>query len=170
MKQTLIYGEVHTMADRARVARLLRFDNLASPFDFILSEEAGPNVLDTPAKLRKAIADRNYAISPGSYELALKYGIPCIGIDTWDADAHQFDEKDLKGVYIDCSYSFAVRERRMLAVVKEYSAKGRCAVLLGDPHIRTKPNRVMGPASPIYTELCGDPSVFFIRSPLAEVK
>lgn len=170
MKQVIIYGELHTNEERERVERLIKMDNRAAPFDFILSEEAGPNVLTTPGELKRAIKERNYAIGPGSYELALKFGVPCIGIDVWDDKIHRLDEKDLNGVYIDCSYSFAVREKQMLAVIREYREKGRCAVLLGDSHIRTERNRVMGPPSIIYAELCNNPSVFFVRSPLAEVK
>lgn len=170
MKQVIIYGELHTKEERERVERLIKMDNRAAPFDFILSEEAGPNVLTTPGELKRAIKERNYAIGPGSYELALKFGIPCIGIDVWDDKIHRLDEKDLNGVYIDCSYSFGVREKRMLSVIREYGEKGRCAVLLGDSHIRTKPNRVMGPPSVIYTELHNDSSVFFVRSPIAEAE
>ena len=170
MKQVIIYGELHTKEERDRVERLIRMDNRAAPFDFILSEEAGNNILDTPDKLRRAIKERNYAIGPGSYELALKFGIPCIGIDVWDDKIHQLDRKDKDGFYVDCSYSFAVREKQMLSVIREYAEKGRCAVLLGDSHIRTKPNRVMGPASIIYATLRDTPSVIFVRSPIAEAE
>ncbi len=164
----VVYGEMHTTAERNRVERLIREHHKQKPFRFLLSEEVGPYRYRTPAEIHRAIKDKMYSISDRSFHLALELNLPVIGIDVWSSKIHRLDKKDEDGFYTDCRESFYHRELYMVDVIRRYKENGRVAVIVGDSHLRLEANQVMGEASPISVTLGGD--TLIIRSSNKEVK
>lgn len=166
--KAVIYGEMHTPAERLHVERLIREHHKQKPFHYLLSEELGPYRYRTPEEIRKAIKDKMYSISDRSFHLALELNMPVIGIDVWSSKIHRLDKKDERGFYTDCRESFYQREMYMVDIIRRYKDHGRCAVIVGDSHLRLEANTVMGEASPISTSLGSD--TLIIRSSNKEVK
>lgn len=165
----ILYGEYHSVEDRDRVEGLIREHHKLQPFDFILSEELGPHVYLTPEELTKGMENKMYGISDRTFALCLELGLPGIGIDVWNKAIHRRDRYNAAGEFTDCQYSFALRETRMVEVIGKYKKKGRCAVLVGDTHLRQTGNEVVGGPSYLWEVYRTDRKVVFVRSPLAEL-
>lgn len=169
MNQVDFFGEEHTNSERSRVEWLIIDHHRKTPYDFLLCEELGPHVWLTPAEIKKAIEREMYSISPRGLELALKLGIPAIGIDRWDSAAFKHDIKDKNGMAIDFRQSFLLRETKMVNTVKKYRPKGRLAVMLGDTHLRTVKTKELGDESLIWLTYRNDKDVTIYRSPKKEI-
>lgn len=164
-----IYGEIHTTADRNRVEWAIIDNHRKKPYDFLLCEELGPHEHHTAKAQDKALKEKMYSIGPMGLELAKKLGIPAIGIDDWSDATYAKDIKDKKGMAVNFSRSFYIRETKMVAKIKKYMAKGRCAVMLGDSHLRTTKTKELGDASLIWETFKDNPEVKFHRSPKREI-
>lgn len=159
-----IFGEYHIEYERNRVEKEILKRHSIQPYDYLLSEEVGDNIyLDTISKLQ-GILNKNYSIVPRSFILSLKLDIPLIGIDDWE------EQKFLhtSGERVDVETSFKIRESRMLHVIKEYWYNGyRCAVIVGDSHLRTARSELGEPS--VINSISNFKGVSILRSPLKEV-
>lgn len=167
--QVDFYGEEHTVEERNRVEWLIIDNHHKKPYDYLLCEELGPHAWLTPKEIRKAIKDQMWSISPRGLELALKLGIPAVGIDCWDDETFKHDIKDKNGMAIDFRHSFLMRETRMVKTVQEYRKKGRLAVMLGDSHLRTIKTKELGDESLVWLTFHKDRDVTIYRSPKKEI-
>lgn len=163
-----IFGEMHTKEDRDRIEEEIIELHRKVKFKYLLSEEVGSLIAKTDKEKEAGIKGRHYSISPRSYELGIRLGIPVIGIDSWADGVHDKDVT-VNGEYVDCSRSFELRETRMAKVISQYGDMGNCAVIVGDTHLRGIPTKVMGDISIIVKEHLCDPNVFVVRSPVSEV-
>lgn len=170
MSNHILYGEMHTRADRDRIERAIREAHRETPFKYLLSEEAGPYRYLSKLALEQAINGKMYSISDRSFTLGIELGIPVIGIDNWEDATYEKDKKWPDGRYMDCRHSFNVREHQMVKVLREYAPKGRVALIVGDSHLREKRNLVMGAPSPLYTTYAGKPGFEIIRAPHGEAR
>ena len=157
---TDIYGEYHTKEDRDRIERLIMERNKAIRYDYILSEEIGSNVALTKQEMERGIDNRIWGISPRTYKLGIKLGIPVIGIDDWEESIYK---KTL-------AEQFLLREKRMVDVINEYSRLGNCAVIVGDTHLRSIETKELGKPSKLHLEFSNHPGFTIYRSPLSEIK
>lgn len=170
MSNHILYGEMHTRAERDRIERAIRKEHALDPFKYLLTEEAGPYRYYQPIAIRQAIKGTMFSISDRSFNLGLELGIPVIGIDDWNDATYAQDKKGPRGVYLDCRNSFRIRERKMVSVTNEFLPKGRVALIVGDSHLRQQRNLVMGETSPLYTTFANRADVTIIRSNHGEVK
>lgn len=164
-----IYGEEHTVDERNRVEWAILDNHRRKPYQFLLCEELGPYVWHTPKDIKQAIKDRMWSISPRGLELALKLGVPAIGIDLWDDDVFAKDIKDKNGFAVNVSRSFFLRETKMVDTIEEYRRKGRLAVMLGDAHLRTVATKELGEPSLVWQRYRKDKQVVIYRSPCKEI-
>ena len=146
----ILYGEYHSTGDRDRVETLIREHHAIKPFDYILSDELGSKTYSSAEALEKGIKDEMYSISDRTFKLCLELDLPGIGTDTWNKAVYRYDRHGANGEFVDCQYSFAMRETRMVEVIGKYMKKGRCAVLVGDTHLRKTGNEVVGEPSYIW--------------------
>lgn len=165
-----IFGEVHTVEDRDRIEALIIANHKKVKYDFILSEEIGSYRAMTEDMAKIGIQNTIYGISDRSYHLAIRLGIPVIGIDTWDDEVYKKDKKLPNGMAKDFTRSFLLRETRMVEVIKEFAVQGNCAVLVGDSHLRLTKTRELGDISLIQKELAGLKGVTIYRSPEREIE
>lgn len=165
MKQFIvdIFGEIHTPEERTRVEDLIRSNNKITPYAFLLSEELGPNIILTKVGKEQCIKNENYNGSPRSLELAIELDIPIVGIDLWDESVYAKDTDK------DKTHSFSVREQNMVSVITKYMAKGNCAVIVGDTHLRTVKTKMLGDPSKIVTKFKDSKQVNIYRSPDKEI-
>lgn len=170
MTNHILYGEMHTRANRDRIERLIREAHREAPFKYLLTEEAGPYRYMSKLALQQAIKNQMYSISDRSFELGIELGIPVIGIDNWEDATYALDKKGPQGKYLDCRHSFRIRERQMVRTLREYAPKGRVALIVGDSHLRAKRNLVMGEPSPLYTEFHDRDGFTILRAPRGEVE
>jgi len=159
-----IYGEDHSTGERRHIESEIRKQHKKEPYGYLLLEELGPHSWLTEHDKKKAIRDEMYSNGPLGLELALELDIPAIGIDLWADDVFKDDVKDEKGWAVDVRRSFRLRETAMLATIRKYRKLGNVAVILGDAHIRTTGNDVVGNPSAIWTAFRNDPLVTFYRS------
>lgn len=159
-----IFGEYHDDEDRTRIEKILLERHKEHPYQFILSEEAGDGVYLTEAERNNAIKREIFSIGPRSYMLGNNLDLPVIGIDEWDEKKF-----DIAGERISTKLSFKIREARMLSVIKTYMAKGSCAVLIGDSHLRTVFTPELGEPSKLQS-LARKDGVTIFRSPKGEIK
>lgn len=169
MNQVDFFGEEHTPEERSRVEWLIIDNHRKTPYDYLLCEELGPHAWLTPKDIQKAIKDQMWSISPRGLELALKLGIPAVGIDCWDDETFKDDIKDKKGMAVDVSRSFLLRETKMVQTVQKYRKKGRLAVMLGDAHLRTIKTKELGDKSLVYLTFKDDKAITVYRSPKKEI-
>ena len=153
-----IYGEIHTPEERTRIENLIRSNHKTIPYDYLLSEEMGPNVIFSNVGKEQAIRNENFNGSSRSLELAIELDIPIIGIDLWDKEVYKNDTDTNKVT------SFKLREENMVKVIKEYKAKGNCAVIIGDTHLRRSKTKMLGDPSKIYTTFKNSKGVNIYRS------
>jgi hypothetical protein len=170
MSNHILYGEMHTRDDRDRIERLIRQAHREAPFKYLLTEEAGPYRYLSKLALQQAIKGQMYSISDRSFKLGIELGIPVIGIDNWDDKTYERDRKWPDGRYLDCRYSFNIREHQMVRTLNEYAPKGRVALIVGDSHLRSQRNLVMGTASPLYTQFVDKSGFEIIRAPKGEAR
>ena len=167
-----IFGEMHTPEERDRVEKAIIELRREKKITLLLSEEIGEAEARTEKELLNLLEKEHYSISDRSIRLALDLYLPLVGIDDWNEKTFEHDKKDTEGNYTDCRYSFAVRERRMLYVIQRSLKfnKGGIAVIIGDTHLRTTGNDVVGPPSIITEVLSKRSDVEIIRSPIGEIK
>lgn len=170
MSNHILYGEMHTRADRDRIEKAIRIAHKETPFKYLLTEEAGPYRYLSKLALEQAIKNQMYSISDRSFKLGIELGIPVIGIDNWEDQTYARDKKRPDGRYLDCRYSFNIREHQMVRTLREYAPKGRVALIVGDSHLRSERNLVMGQPSPLYTQFAHAPGFEIIRAPKGEAK
>lgn len=168
--QVDIYGELHTLEDRQRIEAMILEQHGKAKYMFLLLEEIGPHRYVTTASKEKAIADKMYSIGPLGLELSIMLGIPAVGIDLWGADVHKGDKHDENGFFTDAKRSFMLREKRMVEVIERHRVAGRCAVIVGDTHLRTITTRELGGPSLIYKRFKSDRMVKMYRCPDGEIK
>lgn len=168
--QVDIYGETHTLEDRQRIEALIMAEHAKNKYTFLLLEELGAHRYVTAKAKEKAIEDKMYSIGPLGLELALLLNIPAIGIDTWDKSVYREDKRGADGSFADARRSFLIREQRMVDVLTRYRMLGRCAVIVGDTHLRTITTKTLGPPSYLYKKFKSDRYVKFLRAPKGEIK
>lgn len=168
--QVDIYGELHTLEDRKRIEAMILEQHGKAKYMFLLLEEIGPHRYVTTAAKEKAIADQMYSTGPMGLELSIMLGIPAIGIDLWGKDVHKADKHDGNGFFTDAKRRFMLREKHMVEVIEKHRLAGRCAVIVGDTHLRTVTTRVLGAPSLIYKRFRSDRMVKILRSPNGEIK
>ena len=169
MNQVDFFGEEHTPDERSRVEWMIIDAHRKTPYDYLLCEELGPHAWLTPKEIKQAIKDQMWSISPRGLELALKLGIPAVGIDCWDDATFAHDIKDKNGMAIDFRHSFLTRETKMVKTVQRYRKKGRLAVMLGDSHLRTIKTKELGDASLVWLTFRHDKDVTIYSSPKKEI-
>lgn len=157
---TDIFGEIHTKEDRDRIEKMILSNNHRAGYDFILTEEIGHHIALTEKDKQIGIRNHLWGISPRSYELGIKLNIPVIGIDTWEDYIYR---KPL-------AEQFVLRETRMVEVIREYSLKGSCAVIVGDTHLRTIRTNELGDVSLLHKAFYKRDGFNIIRSPNCEIK
>ena len=168
--QVDIYGELHTLEDRQRIEAMILEQHGKAKYMFLLLEEIGPHRYVTTASKEKAIADQMYSVGPMGLELSIMLGIPAVGIDLWGADVHKADKQGPDGFFTDAKRSFMLREKRMVEVIEKHRVAGRCAVIVGDAHLRTITTRELGAPSLIYKRFKSDRMVKMLRCPNGEIK
>ena len=166
--EVILFGEMHTPEERDEIERLIKRCHAVKPFNFLLSEEVGPyETFTNPGKL-KAIKDKEWSISPRSYELGIALNVPVIGIDIWDKEIFK-DDIYQGDKLVNCSKSFTTRETHMKSVILQCAIKRRrIAVIVGDSHLRQQKNPVMGEPS-VLTQFF-DRDFLIVRSPISEVE
>lgn len=168
--QVDIYGELHTTEDRQRIESLIMAEHSKNKYMFLLLEELGPHRYITQASKEKAIADKMYSIGPMGLELAMLLNIPAIGIDTWDKSVYRDDKHGENGFFTDARRSFLIREKLMADGIAKYRMIGRCAVIVGDTHLRTVTTKELGAPSYLYKKFKSDRYMKFLRAPDGEIK
>lgn len=140
----VVYAEMHTPLIRDMIEDDIIEAHDNTPFDYILSEEAGDNAYFTQPELQKAINDKMYSISDRSFKLGIRLHLPVIGIDYW---------KKLPKSY-SIQHIHKLRESQMTSVIKSYMPKGNLCILIGAAHIRAKNQYKDNPTeSSVYTLL-----------------
>lgn len=167
--QLVIYGEDHTTEYREVINDKINKQHKLNSFDFLLLEELGPYVYMTNKEKEQAIKNRLYSIGQMGLELAIALDIPAIGIDLWDDDVFIQDKYDKDGMAADFTRSFRLRENKMLITITEYWAKGNCAVIVGDSHLRTIRTRELGPVSQLHKHFKDLQNVTIVRCPNKEI-
>lgn len=167
--QTDIYGELHTLEDRQRIEALIMANHSKNRYSFLLLEELGPHRYTTQAAKEKAINDEMYSIGPLGLELAILLNVPAIGIDLWNKEIHKTDKHGPDGTFTDARRSFLAREKQMYEVINRYRLIGRCAVIVGDTHLRTIKTPELGDISYLRKKFKSDRFVTFHRSPNGEI-
>lgn len=165
-----IFGETHTLAQRKRIESIIKKFHKINPYDYLLMEGAGDQVLLTKQSKEHALKEEKWSIGPRDIEFGLELDLPIIGIDVWDKKAFSVDKYTEEGYALDLTYSFGIRERRMCSVISEYLRKGRIAMIVGDTHLRTVKTKELGPASPIWERYKNDKDVVIHRSPIKEIE
>lgn len=169
MSNSIIFGEMHTAADRDRIETEIIKEHSIEPFKFILSEELGPHRYYNKLGLRRGFTNREWSISDRTFRLALELNIAAIGIDSWEDDTYREDKKGPGGLYLDCRRSFRLREKLMTSTIQEFLPRGRLAVIVGDAHLRTIRTLVCGEPSLITRTFAASPKVNIIRAPHGEI-
>jgi len=169
MNLLFIYGEDHTQQYREIINKDIRHQHGIKPFDFLILEEIGPNAYFTKEEKQQAIKNKAWSVGPMGLELAIELDIPAIGMDLWGDDVYKDDKFDSNDFAVDITRSFRLRENQMLNTILEYHAKGNCAVIVGDSHLRTVKTKQLGRISPIYTYFKNMKGVFINRCPHKEI-
>lgn len=164
-----IYGEIHTPEERTRVEELIMEEHVRKPFDYFLCEDLGEYYAGTDAMKSQMVANCGegkpfYGISPRSVEFSTLLKTPIVGIDDWGDDSARW----LKRGRVD--KSFEIREKRMVKLIGRYHLLGRCAVIVGDTHLRTISTTELGKPSLLQTKFARDRTVTIVRSPIGEIK
>jgi hypothetical protein len=165
---TDIYGEIHTLEERKRIEKEILKSNV--PYQFLLAEEIGEAKFMTKRDQIEGKLKDTFHTGPMIYDLAIKLGIPLIGIDLDDRDdiyEHDIVSKS-KGL-ISAVHSFKLRETQMVKVISEYAKKGNCVVIMGDTHLRTIVTKELGDISLIQKEFGNVSGFNIIRSPIKEI-
>lgn len=165
MSDVDIFGEYHIDYERDRIEKEILKRHSEQPYEYLLSEEVGVGVYFSNNSKLQGISNKSYSIGPRSFMLSLKLNLPLVGIDEWE------EQKFLSvtGERVDTITSFKIREKRMLEVITWYLKQGyRCAVIVGDSHLRTTKS-VLGNPSIINT-LSVYSNVSIVRSPLMEIE
>lgn len=164
-----IYGELHTLEDRHRIEALIMAAHSKAKYSFLLLEEIGGSRYTTQASKAKAIEQGAYSIGPLGLELAILLNIPAIGIDLWGKEVHRDDKRAPDGNFVDAKRSFLLREKRMVEIIDRYRMIGRCAVIVGDAHLRTIKTPELGDISLLQKKFKSDRYVKLIRCPDGEI-
>lgn len=158
---SIIIGEMHDLPSARLELEIGRRMKKEIGLDYLLQENAFNYILDTPAKIRKKIKERDWMIGDVHYEMGLELNVPIIGIDL-DPDIKDDYEINVDTPR-DFSKSFFAREERMVEVYREYKTKGNCLLIVGDTHLRTIKCKQLGRASPLWEQFKDDPDTIFIR-------
>lgn len=155
-----IFGEMHDYDSLVMEYRLLEYLTKNNMIDCLLLENAYDLVLDTPGKIKQAIANETWRIDAEQYKMALHFELPVYGIDSSIATIEDLYEEGGSGY--SGHEDFDVRERDMMKAIKKYRNK-RYLLIVGDTHLRTVRTKYLGPASPIWETYKDDKEYKFIR-------
>lgn len=171
----IFYCEKHTKEDISAINEDVIRDNTIKPFDYILMEELGRSVYNEREELLKDINSNAYLFNNRPLYLITELNKPLIGIDyhfykkvkneeeeEFVKNCNKYDkwkrigDGPLDYEIIDGSYSFNIREKRMLDVIEHYSKLGRIAVIVGSAHLRMNYVEAYGNISPLFKANLGN--------------
>lgn len=164
-----IYGEMHTPEERSRIEELILEQHSNRKFDYLLCEDLGIYTASTRVSKERLMANAGkgqtyYGISERSVEFSALLNIPVMGIDDWSAETQRLTDRGR------LKEAFKAREQNMVRFMNRFHLMGRCAVIVGDTHLRTIDTPELGDPSYIQKAFRRDRTVEIIRSPIGEIK